>query len=68
MGPVFLKEAQADAGRLPQKRHVQLAPHVESCVARAALQVQSCWNDAPRLQLVTVGCVDCKVVWGQMFG
>ena len=38
VGPAFFKEAQADAGRLAQQRHVQLAVYVESGVARAALK------------------------------
>ena len=67
VGPAFFKEAQSDAGRLAQQRHVQLAVYVESGVARAALQVQNCWDGAQRLELVTVGCVDGMVVWGQIF-
>ena len=67
MGPAFFKEAQADAGRLAQQRHIQLAVHVKSGVARAALQVQSCWDGVQRLELVSVGCVDGMVVWGQIF-
>ena len=64
VGPAFFKEAQADAGRLAQQRHVKLALYVESGVARAAMQVQSCWDGAQRLELVTA---DGMVVWGQIF-
>ena len=67
VGPAFFTEAQADAGRLAQQQHIQLAVYVKSGVPRAALQVQSCWDGAQRLELVTVGCVDGMVVWGQIF-